>query len=90
MFAIVDIETSGGHALGHGITEIGIVLHNGITVEGKYSTLINPKVPIQKYVQGLTGITNAMVANAPVFAASPGAWAASSFFQKPTPHIRRF
>ncbi|MBS1642607.1 MAG: 3'-5' exonuclease [Bacteroidetes bacterium] len=67
MFAIVDIETSGGHALGHGITEIGIVLHNGITVEGKYSTLINPKVPIQKYVQGLTGITNAMVANAPVF-----------------------
>ncbi|MBA4198847.1 MAG: DNA polymerase III subunit epsilon [Chitinophaga sp.] len=67
MFAIVDIETSGGHALGHGITEIGIVLHNGKEVEGKYSTLINPKVPIQKYVQGLTGITDAMVANAPAF-----------------------
>ncbi|MFX4512915.1 exonuclease domain-containing protein, partial [Acinetobacter baumannii] len=39
----------------------------GKEVEGKYSTLINPKVPIQKYVQGLTGITDAMVANAPAF-----------------------
>jgi len=67
MFAIVDIETSGGHALGHGITEIGIVLHNGKAIEGKYTTLINPKVPIQKYVQGLTGITDAMVAKAPAF-----------------------
>ena len=67
MFAIVDIETTGGHAGANNITEIAIVLHNGFEVEGKYSTLVNPCMPIQKYVQGLTGITDAMVATAPKF-----------------------
>ena len=67
MFAIVDIETTGGHASANGITEIAIVLHNGKEVEGKYQTLINPQMPIQKYVQSLTGITDAMVAKAPLF-----------------------
>jgi DNA polymerase-3 subunit epsilon len=68
MFAIVDIETTGGHASANGITEIAIVLHNGKEEEGRYSTLINPKIPIQKFVQSLTGITDAMVAEAPLFA----------------------
>lgn len=72
MFAIVDIETTGDHALGNGITEIAIVLHNGIEVEGEYQTLINPLIPIQKYVQSLTGITDAMVAEAPLFAVVAG------------------
>ncbi len=67
MFAIVDIETTGGHANANGITEIAIVLHNGKEVEGKFTTLVNPKMPIQRYVQGLTGITDAMVAVAPTF-----------------------
>ena len=67
MFAIVDIETTGGHAGANNITEIAIVLHNGQTLEGKYSTLVNPGRPIQKYVQALTGITDAMVATAPRF-----------------------
>ena len=67
MFAIVDIETTGGQVGGNNITEIAIVLHNGQEVEGKYSTLVNPCRPIQKYVQGLTGITDDMVAVAPKF-----------------------
>ncbi|MFP5042462.1 exonuclease domain-containing protein [Parasediminibacterium sp. JCM 36343] len=67
VFAIVDIETTGGHAGANNITEIAIVLHNGQEIEGKYTTLINPCMPIQKYVQGLTGITDAMVAQAPKF-----------------------
>jgi DNA polymerase-3 subunit epsilon len=67
MFAIVDIETTGGHAGANNITEIAIVLHNGQEVEGKFTTLINPCMPIQRYVQGLTGITDAMVAVAPKF-----------------------
>lgn len=69
MFAIVDIETTGSHASANGITEIAIVLHNGKEIEGKYATLINPQSPIQKYVQALTGITNEMVAEAPLFSA---------------------
>lgn len=67
MFAIVDIETTGGHASSNGITEIAIVLHNGKEIEEKYTTLINPNVAIPPYVQSLTGITTAMVAKAPQF-----------------------
>jgi DNA polymerase-3 subunit epsilon len=67
MFAIVDIETTGGHASANGITEIAIVLHDGVREEGRFSTLVNPQIPIQKYVQSLTGITDAMVAKAPLF-----------------------
>ncbi|MDE3236883.1 MAG: GIY-YIG nuclease family protein [Bacteroidota bacterium] len=67
MFAIVDIETTGGFASANAITEIAIVLHNGKEEEGRYQTLVNPGMPIQKYVQSLTGITDAMVAKAPQF-----------------------
>lgn len=67
MYAIVDIETTGSHPQDNGITEIAIVLHDGEKVEGRYSTLVNPLVPIPKYVVSLTGITNDMVAVAPLF-----------------------
>lgn len=67
MYAIVDIETTGGHATAHGITEIAIVLHNGDEVEGKFHTLINPGVPIPRHISVLTGITNEMVYDAPRF-----------------------
>ncbi|MFY7965932.1 MAG: exonuclease domain-containing protein [Chitinophagaceae bacterium] len=67
MYAIVDIETTGGYAAQNCITEIAIILHNGTEIEGNYQTLINPERPIQKYVQGMTGITDAMVAVAPKF-----------------------
>ena len=67
MFAIIDIETTGGHSTYNGITEIAIVLHNGKEVEGKFQTLVNPRMPIQRYVQSLTGITDAMVSTAPTF-----------------------
>ncbi len=72
MYAIVDIETTGGHAAGCGITEIAIVLHNGTTIEGKYHTLINPDQPIPRYISALTGITNEMVYAAPHFEAVAG------------------
>lgn len=67
MYAIVDIETTGTHAKGNGITEIAIVLHNGKEIEGRFQTLINPKTPIPKYVSSLTGIYNHMLEDAPVF-----------------------
>jgi len=68
VYAIVDIETTGTHASGNGITEIAIILHNGKEVEGKFQTLVNPQAPIPKYVSSLTGIYNHMVADAPLFA----------------------
>src|SRR5438132_859785 len=67
MYAIVDIETTGGHAAGNGITEIAIYVHDGTAVTGHFKTLINPEQNIPLYITALTGISNAMVASAPLF-----------------------
>ncbi len=67
MYAIVDIETTGGHASANGITEIAICIHNGKKVVERYSTLVNPLREIPIYISALTGITNEMVENAPPF-----------------------
>lgn len=67
MYAIVDIETTGGHASANGITEIAICIHNGKKVVERYSTLVNPGRDIPIYISALTGITNDMVQKAPPF-----------------------
>src|SRR5882724_14718 len=67
MYAIVDIETTGGYAAAHGITEISIHVFDGNTVVEKFESLINPCQPIPRYIQAMTGITDDMVANAPKF-----------------------
>ncbi len=67
MYAIVDIETTGGHAAANAITEIAIYVHDGERVTGHFKTLINPERKIPLYITALTGISNAMVASAPVF-----------------------
>lgn len=67
LYAIVDIETTGGYASGNGITEIAIVLHDGNTIIDTYETLINPNQTIPKFIQSLTGITDEMVEDAPQF-----------------------
>lgn len=67
MYAIVDIETTGGFASGNGITEIAIYLHDGQKVVDEYHSLINPLQKIPVYITALTGIGNAMVASAPTF-----------------------
>ena len=67
MYAIIDIETTGGHAAGHGITEIAVFLHDGHMVTHTYQTLINPQRNIPLYITALTGINNAMLASAPLF-----------------------
>jgi DNA polymerase III subunit epsilon len=67
MYAIVDIETTGGYAENHRITEIAIVHHDGLQIGKKFKSLINPGRPIPSYITGLTGITNEMVLDAPRF-----------------------
>jgi DNA polymerase III subunit epsilon len=67
MYAIVDIETTGGYAEHHRITEIAIYHHNGIQITDSYHTLINPGRNIPHYITGLTGITGEMVGAAPSF-----------------------
>lgn len=67
MYAIVDIETTGGHAESNGITEIAVFVHDGQKVTDEFSTLINPGFPIPSYISAFTNITNDMVENAPAF-----------------------
>jgi DNA polymerase-3 subunit epsilon len=67
MYAIVDIETTGGHAGANGITEVAILVHDGKKVIDQFKTLINPLKPIPIYIQALTGIDDAMVSTAPKF-----------------------
>jgi DNA polymerase-3 subunit epsilon len=69
VYAIVDIETTGGHASAHGITEIAIILHNGLEEEGRYESLVNPGMPVPRYITAMTGITNEMLIHAPRFEA---------------------
>lgn len=67
MYAIVDIETTGGYAAANDITEIAIVLHDGVGVTEVFTTLIKPSVSIPYFIQSLTGISPEMVAGAPGF-----------------------
>ena len=67
LYAIVDIETTGSYAAANGITEIGIVIHDGKQIVDFYESLVNPQTPIPYFIQRLTGIDNGMVAKAPVF-----------------------
>jgi DNA polymerase III subunit epsilon len=67
MYAIVDIETTGGYAANHRITEIAIYHHDGMQLTDSYQTLINPEREIPYYITGLTGITTEMVLDAPTF-----------------------
>ena len=63
LYAIVDIETTGGYAAAGGITEIAVIISDGEKVIQRFETLLNPVYSISRYVEALTGITNAMVEN---------------------------
>jgi DNA polymerase III subunit epsilon len=67
MYAIVDIETTGGSALHEKITEIAIYIFDGTEIIDEYCTLINPERSIPYFITALTGITNEMVEDAPPF-----------------------
>ncbi len=67
MYAIIDIETTGSKPHYDRITEIAVVLHDGLSIFDSYSTLINPEKDIPEFISSLTGITNEMVKGAPRF-----------------------
>ncbi len=67
MYAVVDIETTGGSARHEKITEIAVYIHDGTRIVEEYSSLINPERTIPAFITSMTGITNEMVADAPKF-----------------------
>ena len=66
--AFVDLETTGATPTRDRITEIGIVEVAEDGAISEWSTLVNPETPIPVFIQSMTGITDAMVADAPSFA----------------------
>lgn len=67
MYAVLDIETTGGKYNQEAITEVAIYRFDGVKVIDKFISLINPERPIQEFVSKLTGIDNKMLKNAPKF-----------------------
>jgi DNA polymerase-3 subunit epsilon len=66
-YVMLDLETTGGNAVHDRITEIAAVrVENGLET-ARWSTLVNPGVRIPPFIQALTGISDAMVADAPSF-----------------------
>ena len=64
-YTIIDVETTGR---GNKITEISIFKFDGDKVVDEFTSLVNPESLIPDYITALTGIDDAMVANAPTFA----------------------
>ena len=67
MYAIVDIETTGGSSKSHKITEIAVIIHDGIEEVSRFETLVNPEMLVPRNITALTGISNEMVQTAPFF-----------------------
>src|SRR6218665_3266805 len=67
MYAILDIETTGGQFNEEGITEIAIYKFDGHEIVDQFISLVNPEKQIQPFVVKLTGINNAMLRSAPKF-----------------------
>jgi DNA polymerase-3 subunit epsilon len=67
LYAVVDIETTGGSARLERITEVAVYIHDGNRIVDQFSTLINPERSIPYFITSLTGITNEMVEDAPRF-----------------------
>jgi DNA polymerase-3 subunit epsilon len=66
--AIVDVETTGAHPRHDRVTEIAVLEVERGELAGEWETLVDPEEPIPAAIQALTGISNAMVEDAPTFA----------------------
>lgn len=68
VYVVVDVETTGGRGEQHRVTEIGAVKLQGGEIVDRFHSLLNPQRTIPSGIVRLTGITPAMVADAPIFA----------------------
>ncbi|MGY6647747.1 exonuclease domain-containing protein [Wenyingzhuangia sp. IMCC45574] len=64
IYSIIDVETTGKT---NRITEISIFKHDGTEIIDEFTSLVNPMTPIPDFITALTGIDDAMVADAPTF-----------------------
>jgi DNA polymerase-3 subunit epsilon len=66
-YVVLDLETTGANPVFDRVTEIAAVRMEGGREVARWSTLVNPCISIPPFIQNLTGIHNAMVADAPHF-----------------------
>ena len=66
-YVMLDLETTGGNPVHDRITEIAAVRMEDGREVARWSSLVNPGTTIPIFIQNLTGISNAMVQEAPGF-----------------------
>ena len=65
-FVVLDLETSGAApSTGAGITEIGALKVRGGEIIGQFQSFVNPGHALPEFITSLTGITDAMLYDAP-------------------------
>jgi DNA polymerase III epsilon subunit family exonuclease len=67
-FVVFDLETTGSKAPPCRVTEIGAWRVKNGEVTDEFHTLLNPETPIPPFITNLTGISDEMVRDAPLFA----------------------
>jgi len=73
-FVVVDVEATGAKTPPNRIIELGAYRIHGGQISDKFVTLVNPEIPIPRFVMALTGISNEMVKEAPLFADVAPRW----------------
>jgi DNA polymerase III epsilon subunit family exonuclease len=73
-FVVVDVEATGAKLPPNRIIELGAYRIRGRKIVDKFLTLVNPEIVIPRFVVALTGITNEMVKDAPLFAEVTPRW----------------
>lgn len=66
-FVVFDLETTGAKCPPCRVTEIGAFRVKNGKIDDKFHTLVNPEEPIPLFITQLTGISDAMVEDAPKF-----------------------
>lgn len=73
-FVVVDVEATGAKTPPNRLIELGAYRIRGGRIVDKFLSLVNPEIPIPRFVASLTGISNDMVKDAPVFAEVAPQW----------------
>ena len=73
-FVVVDVEATGAKTPPNRLIELGAYKIRGGKIVDKFLSLVNPEIPIPRFVAALTGISNEMVRRAPVFAEVAPRW----------------
>jgi DNA polymerase III epsilon subunit family exonuclease len=73
-FVVVDVETTGAKTPPSRIMEVGAYRVKEGRIVAEFHSLVNPQIPIPPFIVRLTGISDAMVKEAPLFEDIAHAW----------------